>query len=218
MKRIIDGVTYNTATATILAKRKWSSGGEEKEDTLYQTNGGAFFLDHESTHYRRSYHYEDKRIRQPDTRNQFEPLTAEAAREWLSRSEAEIYHNPFGEPPEAGTEPESAATVYLRMPGSLKTRIEAAAKSEGQSVNAWALRTFEWRLSNPVLEKLMRSDLGRLMSGQAKELADRVGRTDDTHLADRLIEIGRDCAARLGDEYRQRDHDRLLYDDKGLPR
>ena len=37
-------------------------------------------------------------------------------------------------------------------------------------------------------------------------------------LADRLLAIGREIAARLGDEYRALDHDALLYDEKGLPR
>jgi antitoxin VapB len=37
-------------------------------------------------------------------------------------------------------------------------------------------------------------------------------------LADRLLAIGRECAARFGDDYRSLDHDSLLYDEKGLPR
>lgn len=36
-------------------------------------------------------------------------------------------------------------------------------------------------------------------------------------LADRLVAIGKDCAARLGGEYRALDHDAMLYDAKGLP-
>lgn len=36
--------------------------------------------------------------------------------------------------------------------------------------------------------------------------------------ADRLLAIGRDCAARMVDPYRSRDHGDLLYDEKGLPR
>jgi hypothetical protein len=37
-------------------------------------------------------------------------------------------------------------------------------------------------------------------------------------LAERLLAIGRDCAARFGPEYRAIDHDAALYDAKGLPR
>ncbi len=36
-------------------------------------------------------------------------------------------------------------------------------------------------------------------------------------LAERLLAIGRDCAARLGAEYVACDHDSLLYDENGLP-
>ena len=36
--------------------------------------------------------------------------------------------------------------------------------------------------------------------------------------AERLLEIGRDCAVRLQEPYRSVDHGDLLYDDKGLPR
>lgn len=37
-------------------------------------------------------------------------------------------------------------------------------------------------------------------------------------LAQRLLAIGKDCAVRLGDEFRTLDYDALLYDEKGLPR
>lgn len=37
-------------------------------------------------------------------------------------------------------------------------------------------------------------------------------------LANRLVAIGRDCAAHLKDSVRSQDHADLLYDEKGLPR
>jgi antitoxin VapB len=37
-------------------------------------------------------------------------------------------------------------------------------------------------------------------------------------LADRLLAIGRDCAARLKEPFRSADHGDLLYDERGLPR
>ena len=50
-----------------------------------------------------------------------------------------------------------------------------------------------------------------------RERLDRIrGKRDG--VADRLLAIGRDCAARLGEEYRSLDFDALLYDEKGLPR
>ena len=36
--------------------------------------------------------------------------------------------------------------------------------------------------------------------------------------AERLLAIGRDCAARLKEPYLSGDHGDLLYDDRGLPR
>lgn len=43
-------------------------------------------------------------------------------------------------------------------------------------------------------------------------LADRSGST-----AERMLEIGRDCADRLPEHVRTLDHGELLYDDSGLP-
>jgi antitoxin VapB len=37
-------------------------------------------------------------------------------------------------------------------------------------------------------------------------------------LADRLVAIGRDCAAHLKEPYKSADHGDLLYDKDGLPR
>ena len=51
-----------------------------------------------------------------------------------------------------------------------------------------------------------------------RERLDRVRRKRGGNLAERLLAIGRDCAARMGDKYRTLDHDALLYDEQGLPR
>ena len=51
-----------------------------------------------------------------------------------------------------------------------------------------------------------------------RERLDRVRRKRRGNLAERLLAIGRDCAARMGDKYRTLDHDALLYDEQGLPR
>ena len=37
-------------------------------------------------------------------------------------------------------------------------------------------------------------------------------------LADRLLAIGKDCAARLREPFRSADHGEILYDERGLPR
>jgi len=40
----------------------------------------------------------------------------------------------------------------------------------------------------------------------------------DGRLADRLVAIGKECAAHLKEPYRSVDHAELLYDQRGLPR
>ena len=51
-----------------------------------------------------------------------------------------------------------------------------------------------------------------------RERLDRVRRERGVTLADRLLKIGRECAARLKEPFRSVDHGDLLYDERGLPR
>jgi antitoxin VapB len=51
-----------------------------------------------------------------------------------------------------------------------------------------------------------------------RERLDRVRREQGASLADRILEIGQDCAKRLKEPYRSVDHSELLYDERGLPR
>jgi antitoxin VapB len=52
-----------------------------------------------------------------------------------------------------------------------------------------------------------------------RERLDRVKRSERHGLSERLLAIGRDCAAHLSKEYRSFDYDAFLYDEKtGLPR
>jgi len=50
-----------------------------------------------------------------------------------------------------------------------------------------------------------------------RERLDRVRRTNDCKLADRLLEIGQDCASHLKEPWRSAEHGKLLYDERGLP-
>ena len=63
---------------------------------------------------------------------------------------------------------------------------------------------------------------GETMTGAVteavRERLERIRGERAGSLADRLLAIGRDCAERLGEEYRRLDHDALLYDERGLPR
>ncbi len=51
-----------------------------------------------------------------------------------------------------------------------------------------------------------------------RERLDRVRRERGAGLADRLLAIGKDCAARLKEPFRSADPGDLLYDERGLPR
>jgi antitoxin VapB len=51
-----------------------------------------------------------------------------------------------------------------------------------------------------------------------REQLDRVRRDEAVGRADRLLAIGKDCAARLKEPFRSADHGDLLYDERGLPR
>ena len=51
-----------------------------------------------------------------------------------------------------------------------------------------------------------------------REKLERVRGQRDGRLSDRILAIGRDCAARLKEPYKSVDHGDLLYDERGLPR
>ncbi len=50
------------------------------------------------------------------------------------------------------------------------------------------------------------------------ERLERARREEGENLAERLIEIGKDCAKHLKEPFRSADHADLLYDERGLPR
>jgi len=51
-----------------------------------------------------------------------------------------------------------------------------------------------------------------------RERLDRVRAERGAGLVDRLLWIGKDCAAHLREPFRSVDHGELLYDERGLPR
>jgi antitoxin VapB len=51
-----------------------------------------------------------------------------------------------------------------------------------------------------------------------RERLDRIRGERRAPLSDRLLRIGKDCAAHLKEPVRSIDHGNLLYDEKGLPR
>jgi hypothetical protein len=88
MKRIIDGVTYNTDTATRLARSTWEQAGNEVTGILYQTRGGAFFV---HTYFEKEYWVERLGDTHVTEVNEFQPLNATDAHEWIMTGEIEIF-------------------------------------------------------------------------------------------------------------------------------
>jgi antitoxin VapB len=51
-----------------------------------------------------------------------------------------------------------------------------------------------------------------------RERLERVRRDKKGNLAERLLKIGKECAAHLKEPYLSIDHGEMLYDEKGLPK
>jgi antitoxin VapB len=68
------------------------------------------------------------------------------------------------------------------------------------------------------LAKLTGESMTAAITEAVRERLDRVRGEQGTSLADRLVKIGKDCAAHLQESYRSVEHGELLYNEKGLPR
>jgi antitoxin VapB len=68
------------------------------------------------------------------------------------------------------------------------------------------------------LADLTGESLTTAVTEAVRERLERVRRESGNSLADRLIAIGKDCAAHLKEPYRSIDHGDLLYNEHGLPR
>ena len=167
MKSIINGITYNTETATRLGRcrRAGSNESEKFVETLYQTHGGAFFIVEKCT--TMEWNREEQEA-EPRIRRTPKPISAQDAREWMLKGEVRVFQNPFGDPPEASAEAEPGATMYIRVPATLKRTADAAARDQNLSGNAWAMRCIERCLENkstfdvmeivPLVQKLVDGD------------------------------------------------------------
>jgi len=68
------------------------------------------------------------------------------------------------------------------------------------------------------LSKLTGESMTAAVTEAVRERLDRVRGERGEGLADRLLKIGKDCAAHLQEPYLSIDHGELLYDEKGIPR
>ena len=68
------------------------------------------------------------------------------------------------------------------------------------------------------LAKLTGENMTQAVTKAIRERLERVRDHRGSGLADRLTQIGKDCAGHLKEPFRSLDHGDLLYDEKGLPR
>jgi antitoxin VapB len=68
------------------------------------------------------------------------------------------------------------------------------------------------------LSRLTGESMTAAVTEAVRERLDRVRSERGAGLADRLVNIGKECAAHLNEPFRSVDHGELLYDEKGLPR
>ena len=135
MKRIMYGKTFNTDTATLIAQIG-DPLPRPREDTscesLYQSRYGPYFLVREEYLWVEQVGHEEK-----DT---LDPLSAPQARSWLEQHRPDLVQEQFRETSNGGAR---EVKFTLRMPESLRRRLEVLAKQREQSLNAWIIRCME---------------------------------------------------------------------------
>lgn len=142
IKRIIDGRTYNMATAQLIAYFAHKPGHEEYRyqwESLYQTRGGAYFLIGEGMS------HTPWSAPMPGCNDRMRghallPLSEAEAKRWLELREMPAeYTEVFGEPVEA--EACEFEGVEIRLPQSLVQELRSAAACHGQTIPqlVWSL-------------------------------------------------------------------------------
>jgi predicted DNA binding CopG/RHH family protein len=123
MKRIIDGTTYDTETATEAFSQ--SSHHSEAWWGLYQTRHGAFF----------------KVVCQYDGEtHKFTPLADDEAQVLLEKHANHLVEQYFGPLPEYGS---AEKRLTVRLPIGLARRVSNAAAKHGINVNWYIMRCLE---------------------------------------------------------------------------
>jgi hypothetical protein len=140
VKRVINGITFNTNTSALIARYRFFDGGGptygiSKAVSVFQTRGGDFFELYAWTE--RGRH---------DSQYCLRPLTrADLAFVLKKAKNLEVIDRAalLGEHPREFEESRTEATVFVRLPMNLKRRLDDAARQAGKSVNSYALRLFE---------------------------------------------------------------------------
>lgn len=138
MKKVVNRVSYDTSTSTALAvSEDENDDGHDFEDTLYQTQKGAFFVLSRETWGVRDENDEWKER----SRITVLPQSIDEAHKWVTTGEVDLL--PAGEKIFGGLPVATGATIYLHVPAALKQRIDHVARKANQSVNVWAMRCLE---------------------------------------------------------------------------
>jgi predicted DNA binding CopG/RHH family protein len=123
MKRIIDGITYNTDTATEVFSFENAYSGAWFG--VYQTRHGAFF---------------SVKCEHDGETHTFTPLSDEEARKLLERHANHLVEQYFGPCPEYGS---AERRLTVRIPMGLARRVETAAETQKLDMNKYIQRTLE---------------------------------------------------------------------------
>jgi hypothetical protein len=136
MKRIVDGKLYDTETAKMVAKWFWGSEHGQGDSTLYANKNGAYFVVDETEEDETGVKYSLT----PHTREQVQNLLLYAEKlEVLDKDLLPL-------PPEATPEDiEPTATIYVRVPMSLKRRVDDAAAKAGLTITALTIQCLKER-------------------------------------------------------------------------
>lgn len=143
LKRVLDGKSYNTETATLIHEHVEDDELVENGphgpnpyppyQQLYRTRFGKFFL------VLRNESVWNHALEESDLQDRIVPVEIERAVKWM-----ELHCNEkidqFVDVPEAG---DPSTTLTLRMDKALKISLNTASITDGISMNAWCVRALE---------------------------------------------------------------------------
>ena len=122
MKRKIDGKTYDTETARLIASHEVDTTHTRRVNTLYRTSTGEYFLleEHEA-------HGQDGAM--------LLPFTDDMALKWLEmRGRFEIAEELFGDKP---------TTIVMEIDRRMLRTVDETAQAAGKSRDQWLAETIE---------------------------------------------------------------------------
>jgi hypothetical protein len=135
MKKLVNGISYNTETSVRVAEQRWDGDDGPCFGTLYITRAGNYFVDLETTKQVWNQRTEQQ---EEQVTHEFQPMSSEQANKWMvDGTETEVFHDPWGV---TGDDDGPESTLYIRIPTPFKRRIEEAAEAAGVSVNTLVTR------------------------------------------------------------------------------